>query len=129
MILSNLVQQAPLLMAAAALVTAGWGVVRGSREDRAARERARAEAAAADADAEVSSGRLGLEERQWIMKVAHADNERLRQENTELREEVASVRVRLDEMEQRMARISEENGTLHAHVERCETELARLRAS
>ena len=129
MIFADLSDQAPLLMATAALLTAAWGVVRGMREDRAARQRAAAEAAATAAETEVSSGRLGLEERQWIMKVAHADNERLRQENKELRSEVASVRERLDEMEARMQTVIEENTVLHGHVERCEAELAQLRAS
>lgn len=120
---------APMLMAIAAMLTACYGVWRQVQETRD-RRRAAAEAAeAAEAEAEQSVGRLGLEERQWVMRVAHADNERLRAENDELRASLRTLERRFDDLEARWRDTEAVNVRLQAHVERCEQELAELKAA
>lgn len=117
---------APFLMALAALVTAVVGIWRLRAEQRAAAAQAATEAERAADEGTVASGRLSLEERQWVMQVAHADNQRLRAENDALREQVTEVGRRLDAMEERWRETETTNRELRTHVERCERRLAEL---
>lgn len=118
---------APMLTAVAALITAVFGVVRQQQEARQRRREAEADRAADEADEAEEVGRLGLEERQWIMRVAHADNQRLRAENDELRSEVRALTGRLDDLEDRWRETEATNRRLQRHVDRCEEELAALK--
>lgn len=117
---------APLLMGAAAMLTAGFAALRGAREDK----RATGKDFSVD---DLGHGRLGFEERKWIVDVAQADNQRLRDENRELVAQVREAQVeisrlveRFEHVEEQMSSAMAEHARLSDHVERCDADNARL---
>jgi uncharacterized protein YhaN len=118
-----------MLMALAAMLTALYGVWRQVQETRDRRRQVQNDETAAAEEAEQSAGRLGLEERQWVLRVAHADNQRLRAENDELRATVRDLERRFEDLEARWRLTELTNERLQTHVERCEAEVAALKKS